>query len=125
MRYRALDENGDYTFGQGSTNFLINSPAAVGQAVGTRLDQAAGTWFLDNTRVTPYDEILGEGTFWTADPAIQGVVLDTVVMNSQGAIVNGVTAIKNYSSEVVGRKRSVGFNIDTVFGPIPFKKVLG
>jgi hypothetical protein len=63
MRYRTLDANGDYTFGQNGANFLVNSPAAVGQAVLTRVKLMQGEWFLDQTAGTPYDtEILGAGT---------------------------------------------------------------
>jgi hypothetical protein len=63
MRYRALSADGDYTFGQGSKNFLVNSAAAAGQAVLTRLRLMKREWFLDNTEGTPYsDEILGTGT---------------------------------------------------------------
>lgn len=43
MRYRVLSPTGDYTFGQGPGEFLVNSPAAVAQAIGTRLRLMAMT----------------------------------------------------------------------------------
>ncbi len=49
MRYRAWDANGDYTFGQGSKNFLVNSPQCVAQAVVSRLRLQLGEWFIDTS----------------------------------------------------------------------------
>ncbi|MCP9270138.1 hypothetical protein M5U04_19170 [Xenorhabdus sp. XENO-1] len=55
MRYRR-ENNGDYSFGQGDSTFLTNSPEAVAQAVKTRLDLWRGDWFLDTAEGTPYRE---------------------------------------------------------------------
>ena len=109
MRYRVLDANGDMTFGQGSANFLVNSPAAVGQAVLTRLKLLTGEWFLDQTEGTPYStEILVEGGRLTADQAIRGRILGT----------QGVTEIVSYSSSLAGRALNVEATIDTLYGEI-------
>ena len=109
MRYRALDVNGDYTFGQSLANFLIDSPAAVAQAVMTRLDLATGEWFLDNTEGTPYStQILGHGTNNLYDLAIQNRILGTP----------GVTGITDYSSnrDPVTRALVVGATVNTQYG---------
>jgi len=107
MRYRALTSAGDYSFGQGNANFLINSPAAVAQAVKTRLLLMAGEWFLDNTDGTPYStEILGTGTALLFDQAIRERILDT----------QGVTGIVLYASQVLNRKLSVQATISTIYG---------
>lgn len=91
MKYRKLDENGDYVFGLGDGNFYKDQPEAVAQAVLTRLRLGAGEWFLDINAVTPYNSrIIGSGTINTYDVAIQQVVLDTV----------GVTEIVSYSSGI-------------------------
>ena len=37
MRYRKLDEDGDYSFGRGAADFWVNVPDAPAQAVRTRL----------------------------------------------------------------------------------------
>jgi hypothetical protein len=107
MRYRTLDANGDYTFGQQGGNFLVNTPAAVAQAVKTRLGLRRGEWFLDNTAGTPYDEILGKGTDATRDLAIQQEILGT----------QGVTGIAEYASFLnATRQFTVAATIDTIYG---------
>jgi hypothetical protein len=78
MRVRALDANGDMTFGQGQDNFLINSPQAVAQNVVTRLALFTGTWFLDTTDGTPWDtDVLGRYTQGLYDPILQARILGT------------------------------------------------
>lgn len=109
MRYRTLDENGDYSFGQGSANFLVDSPAAVAQLVLTRLQLSTGEWFLDTTEGTPYaTEILGTGTASTRDLAVQERILET----------QGVTGIADYASVVdpATRAFTVAATIDTIYG---------
>lgn len=114
MRYRALTSAGDYSFGQGNANFLINSPAAVAQAVKTRLLLMTGEWFLDNTDGTPYStEILGTGTGPLYDQAIRERILET----------QGVTGIVLYSSQVLNRKLSVAATITTIYGVVFIQQV--
>ncbi|MBG6243579.1 MAG: hypothetical protein EKE20_18100, partial [Candidatus Symbiopectobacterium sp. Dall1.0] len=61
MRYRREDANGDYTFGQGDSTWLINSPEAVAQAVKTRFELWYGQWFLDTAEGTPWlQSVLGK-----------------------------------------------------------------
>jgi hypothetical protein len=89
MRVRALDASGDMTFGRGSGNFLVDSPAAVGQCVATRLLLKQGEWWLDTTAGMPWDaKVLGYRTSATRDGAIKQIILSTP----------GVTAIQSYSS---------------------------
>ena len=108
MRYRALSPTGDFTFGNSSANFLVNSPAAVAQAVKTRLGLATGEWFLDTTDGTPYSTaILGTGAQGRYDSAIQDRILGTP----------GVTAITNYYSGLNSKRQLVvQCTIDTQYG---------
>lgn len=108
MRYRALDENGDYTFGQGNGNFLVNSPACVAQAVKTRLLLLTGEWFLDTADGTPYaEDILGKSNQLTRDSVIRARILGT----------EGVTEIVEYESSLSpNRDFTVTARINTAFG---------
>lgn len=108
MRYRELDVNGDMVFGHGSLDFLINSPACVGQAIQTRLLLIQGEWFLDRTVGMPYaTEVFVEGARATADRAAKAVILGT----------QGVTQIASYAS-FFGRGRGwrAQARVDTVYG---------
>jgi len=109
MRYRTLSPSGDYTWGENGSNFLVNSPEAVGQAVLTRLKLFEGEWFLDKTAGVPYDtEILGAGTENTRDLAYQTVILQTT----------GVIGIVEYASYLNPATRAfvVAATIDTIYG---------
>jgi hypothetical protein len=115
LRIRADDANGDYLFGQGNVEFLVDSPAAVAQYVKSRLALAAGEWFLDLTEGTPYGtRILGEGTRPLYDQAIRDRILNTP----------GVTRIDEYVSILSGRSLSVTATITTQFGQIQFEQVV-
>lgn len=117
MRYRALSSDGDYTFGQGSANFLKDSPEAVAQSVLTRLRLWQGEWFLDVTSGTPWLQgILGTGTKPLYDLLIRQRVTDTL----------GVTGITSYTSQldVVTRDLTVSMDIDTEFGQVNVTTVL-
>lgn len=116
MRYRALDADGDYTFGQGAQNFLVNSPACVGQAVLTRLKLMRGEWFLDQSVGMPYStEVFVEGGRLTADQAARAVILGT----------QGVSSIENYSSSfTANRAWIVSAVINTIYGALPFSASL-
>lgn len=106
MRYRALDSNGDYNVGTKAV-FLINTPAAVAQAVQTRLNLAVGEWFLDDREGLDLAKILGVRTQSTRDFEIQQRILGTP----------GVKSIINYQSNESGRAFSVVATIDTIYGP--------
>jgi hypothetical protein len=111
MTYRKLSDGGDYTFGMGASNFYVNTPEAVAQAVQTRLGLIQGEWFLDVTAGTPYlTKILGAGMITTYDQAIQEVILNTP----------GVQRITSYNSTYNSTARSVQIvvTIDTVFGTV-------
>lgn len=107
MRYRGLTSAGDSTIFSGATQFLVNSPAAVAQAVLTRLNLWQGQWFLDSTLGLPvYQQIIGFGTQAVRDAAIQNVILNTP----------GVNQILQYTSSLVGREFTVNATIDTIYG---------
>lgn len=109
MRYRRQSETGDYVFGQGASEFLIDVPEAVAQAVKTRLNLIRGEWYLDADEGTPWKtQILGEGTLDTYDLAIREVILDTP----------GVFRIDSYASvlDTSTRELTVAAVITTIYG---------
>jgi hypothetical protein len=110
MRNRKLSPTGDFVFGSGLSDFYVNVPAAVGQAVGTRLRLWAGEWSFDTSQGTPYlDGIIGKHSQQEADQTIQQQVLET----------DGLTDISKYESfkDTVKRSFSVSMSVDTVYGP--------
>jgi hypothetical protein len=116
MRVRRMDVDDDMTFGQGSANFLVNSPQEVGQRILTRLRLLQGEWFLDVTAGTPYGtQILGKNTQGLYDQAIKTVILQTP----------GVMAITQYSSSLVARGLAVEALVQTQFGPVSVTTPLG
>ena len=117
MRYRKLDSDGDYSFGHGQLDLFRDEPAAVGQAVLTRLRLITGEWFLDVTEGTPYiPNILGMQTQKTYDPTLRERILGT----------QGVTQLAAYSSSRNGdtRKLSVSATIDTAYGQAQIQEAL-
>jgi len=109
MRYRALSPTGDFQYGR-SGLFLIDSPAAVAQAISTRLKLVAGEWFLDNQEGTPYnDRVLGTHTQNTRDLVFRQRILDTP----------GVKELLNYYSVLsTQRVLTVTATVSTIYGVV-------
>lgn len=108
MRYRKLDANGDYSACHGASDWLVNSPQAVAQAVETRLRLATGDWFLDRSEGTPWmTQVLGRHAEIVADLALRNRVLATT----------GVTGIASFASTLDRNTRRYGLqaNITTVY----------
>jgi hypothetical protein len=105
-------DGGDYSFGRGSQEFLVNSPATVAQAILTALLLHQGEWFLDLTAGVPYDtQILGFGTTSLYDAAIKNAILG----------VQGVLSILSYSSSLdAQRNLKVDVRVDTIYGVTGF-----
>jgi hypothetical protein len=110
FRYRNLSPSGDYVFGAGMGEFLVDSPQAVAQAVLTRLLLSQGEWFLDLTEGTPWTTaVIGTGTQGLYDAAVQERILGTPF----------VVSILSYSSVLdSNRKLTINCTIMTTFGPI-------
>ena len=112
MRYRRLDANYDMVFGFGQSDFFVDSPEAVGQAVLTRLRLNLGEWFLDTSDGTNWRTgVLGNNTSSTRDAIIQARILGTT----------GVNSILYYSSNFNSNTRqfNVAVSIDTIYGIYP------
>ncbi|WP_110993123.1 hypothetical protein [Pseudomonas sichuanensis] len=117
MRYRKLDANGDYTFGNQQVDFYRNSPEVVAQAVQTRLQLNKGEWFLDVADGMPWStEVLGERTVATRDAAVKKRILGT----------NGVIQIDTYTSSFAAdtRRFTVSATITTAYGQTTISETL-
>lgn len=114
MRYRKLDENGDYVFGHGQVDFYIDSPDAVRQSIDTRLSLIQGEWFLDRTSGTAWDQIIGKGTNKTYD-----LVIQTRILQTQGVDRN--IGILQYQSSVDPNTRAltVAALVQTIYSQTP------
>jgi hypothetical protein len=117
VRVRALDASGDITFGRGGANYLVNSPQAVAQKVGTRLRLWQDEWFLDTSDGTPFAQgILGLNTGPLYDRLIQDRILGTP----------NVIKIVSYSSNLatLPRKLTVACSVLTSFSTEPVEVVV-
>lgn len=117
MRYRKLDENGDYSAGHGSADFFVDSPETVGQSVLTRLRLWTGEWFLNTDEGTPYrEQVLGMRKRQTAGPALKLCVAST----------EGVTSVDNFAADYDGNSRhlAVSATISTVYGETELTEVI-
>lgn len=111
IRYRKQSLTGDYTFGQNLQNFYIDEPAAVGQAVKTRLLLWLGEWFLDTAEGTPYMQgILGKHSQSVADATVQNRIQGT----------QGFSGFTGFQSSLNPGTRAYSVNntdINTIYGP--------
>lgn len=117
MRYRKLDQNGDFSAGHGQADFYADVPEAVGQAVLTRLRLWSGEWFLDTQEGTPYKErVLGVRKKTTAGPALRKRIAQT----------QGLQSLDSFSAIYDGEDRSLAVDaeITTVYGETSISEVL-
>lgn len=117
MRYRKLDDNGDFSAGHGPADFFRDSPDAVGQAVLTRLRLWTGEWFLDTAEGTPYrEQVLGVRKRQTAGPALKMRI----------AATEGVTAVDDFAAEYDGDARTlaVSATVSTIYGETQISEVM-
>lgn len=117
MKYRKLDSNGDYSFGNGNQDFLKDTPDTVAQAVLTRLRLWLGEWFLDTSEGTAYQEgVLGKNDEATANAVMRERILGT----------QGVLSITAFSSSLNRdlRTYAVSATIDTIYGPAVINEIL-
>jgi len=112
MKYRALDANGDYTFGR--RLFLFNREA-VAQAIVTRMRLLYGEWWEDISDGLPlFERILGASG---SDESRQAVCL-LISERIQGT--QGILRMLRFESTFDPNTRhyAASCTIDTVFGEI-------
>ncbi len=105
MIVRALDSDGDWTFGKGKSDYLKEN-AAIGQNVQTRLKSFLGDCFFDLQAGIDWWNLLGSKN-------IQGLILSvkTMILNTEG-----VTKLLELSTELDdNRLQSLSYSMSTVF----------
>lgn len=110
MRYRRLSPSGDYTFGSGQLNFLINTPSAVGQVVQTSLKLWLGEFYLNVNAGMPYIE----GVFGYHSQAEADATIKAYIGQQQG-----VVSIANFESVINPNTRKytvISCTINTLYG---------
>lgn len=105
MIIRALDSNGDWTFGQGKQNYL-SGQKAIALNIQTRV-----LCFLNNC---PWD--MGAGVDWITLLGKTNTATQ-IQLNVRSIILQsyGVLRINTLSTSFVSRQLSLAFNIDTRF----------
>lgn len=76
LSVRALDANGDWTFGQGLQNYLTGTPS-VGQRIYTRLRCVKNDWFLN------YDFGID---YFSANPEVITEQIRTTILSTDGVV---------------------------------------
>lgn len=109
MRYRKLSSDGDYVFGSGKNDFLVNSPESVAQAILTRLKLWLGEWFADTTDGTGWSQsIIGKHSKNLYELTLRQRVLET----------QGVVNIIGFQSSLNPDTRhlTVSMTVNTIYG---------
>jgi hypothetical protein len=114
MRYRILDQNGDYSFGRGQQNITYGK-YAVSQAIKTRLKQLKGEWWEDKEDGLPlFEQILGK-------PGINGnvTIIDSLIKERIVETID-VISIQEFTNDYNSANRSYSFNctVNTKYGTI-------
>ena len=118
MIYRQLDQNGDYSFGQGAQDFLQGS-SAVAQAILTNLRLLLGEWW-ENTAIglPAFQSILGK-------PGVTKESVDMIVRN-QILSTQDVSSISSFSSTYSPQTRQYSIGncvVNTTYGAVTLTNI--
>lgn len=107
IKYRRLDENGDYTFGK--PNEFLTGLEALTQAIQTRLKVIKGEWWEGDYTALPFmSEIVGKvrNDKSRLDLMVIRRITDTV----------GVISVSEVQSTLSGRRYTFSCKVKTVYG---------
>lgn len=109
MSFRAVDVNGDWTFGKGVSNYLIDQ-AEIETNLRTRLLSWVGDCFFAPAEGVDYNNLLDIGTKSLLDVNIRRVALQTA----------GVLRLNSYESTINRSTRAfiATIGITTIFGDL-------
>lgn len=113
LRYRRIDTNGDYIFGNGKFDFQKDIDAFV-QAVKTKLQFFKGEWWEDTSAGVPfYQEIAGVMIKGDDDKDLITQVYLNVISSVFGF---SETISYNDAFDYDNRKYSLTANVETIWG---------
>ena len=110
MKYRKLDENGDYVFGNNSYDY-IEKAEAIAQAIKTKLYLFYGEWWEDISLGLPmFQSILGQ----VSNNNLRQTVI--LLCAEQISLVEGVTSVDSISVDISARKLGLTIDVTTENG---------
>lgn len=121
MIYRRLDQNGDYVFGHGSSDYCKDKEAVV-QAIQTKILLLRGEWWEDIYEGTElFSKMLGRDISDNTKDQIDILIKDRVLD------VEGVLSIKKFDSQIEKRTRTykASILIETIYGDEEKQVVIG
>lgn len=121
MRYRRIDNNGDYIFGNGQYDFLVDLEA-VPQAIKTKLNLFQGEWWEDLSEGLPfYQEIAGHFIKSDEEKDIITRIYSNRIMDVE-AVNEFLSVEAEFDNE--NRKYSLTASVDTIYGQITNLEVI-
>jgi hypothetical protein len=106
MSVRALDENGDWTFGQSKANYLAGVDE-VKQNVATRIKSFQNDWFLDVKAGIDWFTLLG-------NPGTKETILDEIARIVRGT--KGVRQLESLDIVYINeRDAQISLTINTIY----------
>ena len=110
MKYRKLDENGDYVFGNNSHDY-IEKDEAIAQAIKTKLYLFYGEWWEDISLGLPmFQSILGQ----VSNSNLRQTFI--LLCAEQINLVEGVTSVDSISVDISARKLGLTIDVTTENG---------
>ena len=110
MKYRKLDENGDYVFGNNSYDY-IEKDEAIAQAIKTKLYLFYGEWWEDISLGLPmFQSILGQ----VSNNNLRQTVI--LLCAEQINLVEGVISVDSISVDISARKLGLTIDVTTENG---------
>ena len=105
MIFRNLDENGDWTFGQGDANY-VNKNSAIGLNIRTRLLSWVGDCFFDRLAGIDWTNRLGlKNQRLLLESDLRRVILTSF----------GVTGIVSIDTVLNNRAFTANYSVNTIF----------
>lgn len=112
MKYRALDQNGDYVFGNNNQDY-IDGVDAIAQAIRTKILLFYGEWWENiGVGIPMFQSIIGERNPEALKQSVSLLVTERVLETP------GVLSIENVEITREGRALDMTITVNTNDGPV-------